>query len=99
MEMIYKLPDRLKELRLKSGMSQQDIAIKLDVTPATISGYERGERTPSLSIVLKLSYIYNCSVDYILGRKQNESNRVYIDVTDLSIEKRKVIDELISFMK
>lgn len=97
--MIYGLPERLKEQREKYGMSQGIVAKRLNIAPATISGYERGERTPSLPIILKLSYIYNCSVDYLLGKNNDGGTHVYIDVTELSEKKRKAVNELINAIK
>lgn len=97
--MIYGLPERLKEQREKYRMSQGTIAKRLNIAPATVSGYERGERTPSPLILLKLSYIYNCSVDYLLGKNNDDSSHIYIDVTDLSEDQRKVLDELVKTMR
>ena len=97
--MIYGLPERLKEQREKYGMSQNTIAKRLNIAPATVSGYERGERTPSLLILLKLSYIYNCSVDYLLGKNNDDSSHVYIDVTELSEKQRKAVNDLVNTIK
>ena len=97
--MIYGLPERLKEQRTKYGISQSTLAKRLNIAPATISGYECGERTPDPLMLLKLSYIYNCSVDYLLGKSNDNDTRVYIDVTELSEKKRKIVDELINAMK
>lgn len=97
--MIYGLPEKLRELREKYGISQGGVAKRLNLTPSTISSYERGERTPSLLIILKLSYIYNCSVDYLLGKNNNDGSHIYIDVTDLSEDQRKALDELVKTMK
>lgn len=96
---IYGLPERLTEQRKKYGMSQSTAAKRLNIAPATISGYERGERTPSLTIILKMAYIYNCTVDYLLGKDNNDSSRIYIDVTDLSEKKRKAVNEIVNAMK
>lgn len=97
--MIYGLPEKLRKLREKYGFSQGDIADRLNVTSSLVSSYERGERTPSLPIILKLSYIYNCSVDYLLGKNNEDGSHVYIDVTELSEKKRKAVDELVNAMK
>lgn len=97
--MIQGLPQKLRELREKYNMSQNDIANRLNVTSSLISSYERGERTPSLPIILKISYIYNCSVDYLLGKNNDDGAHVYIDVTELSEKKRKAVDELVNAMK
>lgn len=66
--MIKGLPERLRELRIKNGYSQRMAAKQLEVSPSVISGYETGERTPSVEVLLALSYLYRCSTDYLLGR-------------------------------
>lgn len=97
--MIFGLPERLREQREKYGMSQRTAAKRLNIAPATISGYECGERTPNLLMILSLSYLYNCSVDYLLGKNNDDGSHVYIDVTELSEKKRKAVDELVNAMK
>lgn len=67
--MINGLPEKLKELRVKNGYSQRAVAKQLDVSPSIISGYETGERTPSVELLLALSFLYRCSTDYLLGRE------------------------------
>lgn len=67
--MIKGLPGKLRATRTKNGLSQRAVARHLDVSPSIISSYEMGERTPSLENLLALSYLYHCSVDYLLGRE------------------------------
>lgn len=67
--MISQLPRKLQMLRAKYGYSQKQVASKLGVSPSIVSGYETGERTPSTEMLLALSYLYNCSTDYLLGRQ------------------------------
>ena len=66
--MISGLPERIRELRKKFNYSQKQVADKIGVSPSIISGYENGERTPSVDILLALSYLFNCSTDYLLGK-------------------------------
>ena len=56
--MIKGLPDRLKKLRVQHKYSQKGVADKLKVSPAIISAYETGERTPSTENILALSRLY-----------------------------------------
>lgn len=58
--------NRIKLLREELGMTQQDLADKLDGAKSSIAMYEKGDRKPSLEILVKLSEIFNCSIDYIL---------------------------------
>lgn len=58
--------NRIKELREEYGFTQQELADKLDGAKSTIAMYEKEDRKPSLDVLLKLSEIFNCSIDYIL---------------------------------
>lgn len=51
--MINGLPDRLRSMREKRALSQRAVANMLDVSPSLISGYETGERTPSVEVLLQ----------------------------------------------
>ena len=66
--MIAGLPERLRKLRLQNNLTQKDIAGLLDLSPSIVSGYETGERTPSVEVLLQLSGIYKTSTDYLLGK-------------------------------
>ena len=48
------LGERIKELRLKANLDQDDIAFALERAQATISNYEKGSREPSFSDLKKL---------------------------------------------
>ena len=96
--MIKDLPMKLKELRLSHNLSQKDVADKLNVSPSIISGYETGERTPSISVLLSLSYLYKCSTDYLLG-KSTDAPQVILDTNGLNTEQIHVLQSLINVMK
>lgn len=50
----------LKELRgLKSNLTQKQIAEKLDITEKTYNKYENNPKHIPISLILKLSHIYN----------------------------------------
>lgn len=96
--MIKNLPEKLKELRIKYGYSQKQVAAKIGVSPSIVSGYETGERTPSLEVLLSISYLFNCSTDYLLG-KQTPAPRICIDVSQLTRDQVSAIMNLIEVMK
>lgn len=96
--MIKGLPNRLKQLRNKYGFSQKDVAKKLNISTSIVSGYETGERTPSTEVLLSLSYIYNVSTDYLLG-KETKRPQVIIDTNGLSDHQIKAINILIDSIK
>ncbi|MDO4867894.1 MAG: helix-turn-helix transcriptional regulator [Clostridia bacterium] len=97
--MIKGLPEKLKSLRLKYGLSQKQVSDRIGVSPSIISGYETGERTPSTEVLLSLSYLYRCSTDYLLGKKENNpKNTISTDgMTDRQINAlRAFIDSIVS---
>lgn len=54
--------------RKKIGLTQEELAEKLDVSAAAISKWERGISTPELSMVCKMADCFEISVDELLGR-------------------------------
>lgn len=96
--MITNLPAKLKELRKLNNLTQKDVADRLSISPSIVSGYETGERTPSADNLLALSYLYKCSVDYLLG-KSKEQPSVVLDLEGLTPEQIKALKLLIKTMK
>ena len=96
--MIKGLPEKLKALRIKYGYSQKQLADKIGVSPSIVSGYETGERTPSVKILLSLSYIFNCSTDYLLG-KQSPAPKRLINVDGLTDNQINAIMNVINAIK
>lgn len=60
--------NRIKNLREELNITQQELADKLNCSKSVIGLYENDRRKPSLEVLLKLSEIFNCSIDYILGK-------------------------------
>lgn len=58
---------RIKDLREDSDMPQREIARLLNMSQTGYSKYETGENDVPTAVLIKLSLIYNVSVDYILG--------------------------------
>lgn len=62
--MIYK---RIRDLREDRDLTQKEVAKKLSCSQQVYSNYELGQRDIPTDILIKLSALYNVSVDYILG--------------------------------
>ncbi len=74
--------EKLKQLRINSGMTQAELAHRLNVTNSVVSYYELHERTPSPEVLIKLSGIFHVSTDYLLGISHDKM----LDVSELSDE-------------
>ena len=58
---------RIKNLREDNDLTQQNIADMLHISRSTYSAYENGANAFPIEVLIKLSYLYNTSVDYLLG--------------------------------
>ena len=62
--MVYR---RIRDLREDHDLTQKEVANKLHCSQQVYSNYELGQRDIPTDILIKLSTIYQVSVDYILG--------------------------------
>lgn len=63
------LGKRIELERTRLGLNQIELAKKLNLSSsASISQYESGDRMPSDDIKLKMAELFNCSIDYLLGK-------------------------------
>lgn len=90
--MVYDFGYRLRELRKKKKMTQEQVAKRLGLSKTTISGYENNVKTPSLEVLTKLAILYGASSDFILGL----DNRKMIETDELTASQEDIIRRLIT---
>ena len=59
----------LKNVRLRAGLSQLQLAEKLGVDDTTISAYERGRTRPTINTILEIFEICHCKIFFEMNRK------------------------------
>ena len=63
--------DRLKELRINKGLTQDDLAARLDIPSSTVRRYETDDSSmPKHERLEKIADFFGCTVDYLLGRDE-----------------------------
>ena len=61
--------NRIKELRKEYGYTQESLANALGLNAkSSIANYENGSNAPSDEIKLKMCNLFNCSMDYLMGK-------------------------------
>ena len=67
--------ERIKALRTRKGLSQEELAGRLGVSPQSVSKWEHGRNAPELSVVLPLARLLGVSADELLEdpARQRES--------------------------
>ena len=78
------LGNKLFELRKKLGLSQEELAEKLNVSRQAISKWERGESLPDTDNLITISKLYDVSLDELVGNINSVENQIEIvnDVCD-----------------
>ena len=83
------LNENIKRLRKSKGLSQEELAIKLNVVRQTVSKWENGLSVPDSSMLISLADELDTSVSTLLGESVSEST--YDDLKIIS-EKLEVIN-------
>ena len=60
--------ERLKELRLENGLSQQELVAIVNMSKMAIYHWESGHSEPSILQLVILSNFFDVTVDYLIGK-------------------------------
>lgn len=98
------LGETIYRLRTEKGMSQSDLADALSVSRQSVSKWETDSATPDLEKLLKLSQLFDISLDELVKgepqltdacasafHSQTEPQVIYVERTESSVPKRKII--------
>ena len=64
---------RLQFLRKEAGLTQKQLAERLNMRDNTISQYEKGDRTPSVETQMNIARLFGVSIDFLVGRTDDRS--------------------------
>lgn len=87
--------DRIKQLRISRGMTQTELAKKLNITRSSVNAWEMGISTPSTTYLVELSLLFHVSTDYLLGLDCNKS----LDISNLSEREIELVYELVQYFR
>lgn len=82
------LSENIKNLRKSKGLSQEELAVKLNVVRQTVSKWERGISVPDSDMLIAISEVFETSVSVLLGET----------VTETRVDDLKVISEKIEII-
>ena len=86
------LGKRIAALRRDKGMTQDDLAQQLGVTPQAVSKWENDQTCPDITLLPQLARILGVSVDELLSGKAPEEE---LAVTVLPVEQRKDLKDMV----
>ena len=77
---------RIKFLRDLKGLTQTELAKKLNITQALVNSWEHGYANISLKKLINLSYFYQVPLDYILGLTNSFKHEHYTFINKLDLK-------------
>lgn len=91
------LSENMKAIRKSKGLSQQELAVKLNVVRQTISKWEQGLSVPDSDMLLSISEVLETPVSVLLGEKVAETEvddlkviSERLEIINLQLAKRKM---------
>lgn len=93
-----KVSEILKSLRIENGLTQTELAERINIGQATIACYENGQREPHISNLIAYADYFECTLDYIIGRTDDFGNviigveKTRNGINSLTKEERRLID-------
>ena len=68
---------RIQQLRKAKGMTQEELAIKLNISDRHLRNLERGEEAPSIDLLVEIMESFNTTLDYlIVGKTPSEKEEL-----------------------
>lgn len=74
--------DNLKRIRLKRGLSQNEVADKLNISRQAVSKWERNISSPDIETLEKLRKLYDVSFDELITQTEIDSNASIVEKSD-----------------
>ncbi len=68
------MKNKLEELRVKNGFTQQDLADRLEVSRQTIISLEQGRYNPSIMLAFRAARLFKLSIEEIFIFEEGEPN-------------------------
>lgn len=77
----------LKYLRLQAGMTQEELAQKLNKDYSTIGKWELGQRSPIMADVIRIANLFNISLEKLIGQSiiYNNAKQLELDSNTIQI--------------
>ena len=73
----YAVGKRIQHLRKANGMTQEELAVKLNISDRHLRNLERGEEAPSIDLFVEIMETFHTTLDYlIVGKSASEEEEL-----------------------
>lgn len=93
--------ERLKEARIKKELKQEELAKEMDLTQASISQFEKGQRLPTPANITRFSEVLGVSREFLAGEDEGKFEKEILmrNIKSLRPETIRKINEYAEFLK
>jgi len=74
---------KIAKLRNGRCLTQEELASKVGITRSALSHYENNRREPDYETIRKIADFFHVTIDYLMGRSDDDSRAVDSDVREL----------------
>lgn len=89
------IADRIKKLRMSYGLTQADVARRLEITRSSVNAWEQDISLPTVTCLMKLADLFAVSTDYILGLE----HQAVLDISGLDKESMRILLNMFRYMR
>lgn len=68
-EIAQRMGWNIKKLREQKGLTQQELAVRVDVAQATVANWESGRREPDINILIRIAKLFNVTLDELVMKE------------------------------
>lgn len=70
---MYGLGFRIKEIRTQRGITQKELAKRINKSKSAVCGYESEAQAPPLDVLVSIALVLHVSLDYLIGFEKDDS--------------------------
>lgn len=89
------ISERIKTTRELNGLTQSELAKRLNITRSSVNAWEQGISIPSTQYIVELANLFSVSTDYLLGVDVSCS----INASGLNDDDLKLVNHLINHLR
>ena len=82
---------KLKDVRMQAGLTQEQVAEKIMVSRQTVSNWENGKSLPDIVSIMRLSDLYQISIDELLKGDKRMKEKMEKDANIAKANKRVIL--------
>ena len=90
--------EKIQKLRKEAGLSQEELSYQLEVSRQAISKWERDNGYPETEKIVRMSKLFNVSLDYLLNEEDTQKPEINPDEKGIYVS-REMADGFLAYQK